>query len=62
MGTRRSDSPLFPLWERSSAQYLLGFWWLWLGFGCAAVLGARAAWIGHWITAGGVVGVESDEL
>ena len=53
MGTRRSDSPLFPLWERSSAQYLLGFWWVRLGFGYAAVLGTRAAWLGHWITAGG---------
>lgn len=53
MGTRCSLSPLFPLWGRSSAQYLLGFWWVRPGFGCAAVLGTRAAWLGHWFTAGG---------
>ena len=44
MGTRRSCSPLFPLWERSSAQYLLGFWWV--GWGLVVlqfwVLGQRA--------------------
>lgn len=56
MGARRSLSPLFPLCGHGSAQYLLGFWWGRLGFVCAAVLGARAACLGHWITAGCGVG------
>ena len=39
MGTRRSDSLYFRCGGHGSAEYLLGFWWIWLGFGCAAVLG-----------------------
>ena len=31
MGASRINSPLFPLWGLGSAQYLLEFWWVWLG-------------------------------
>ena len=38
MGTRRSDSPLFPLWGHGSAQYLQGFG------GCGLGLVVRLSW------------------